>query len=187
MASTEGSQCYISQSTPLAIDIRQSYPQDFFRLRINSNDTYSRSEHPNNNCHNFTIEFPQGSAEAIQYRIAQCNRYQIVDFRTPVRNNKGTIVHNNTTTTTTNNTQRIPFYSQIIKFPLLNTAALSQKMTRSEGGTLMMTKFGLLIPNQYEKTHEELETLNLIMECSSLNSQETMNELNFMHHLPPSQ
>ena len=69
----------------------------------------------------------------------------------------------------------------------MNTAALSQKMTRSEGGTLMMTKFGLLMPNQYEKTHEELETLNLMMECSSLNSQETMNELNFMHHLPPSQ
>ena len=38
MVSTEGSQHYISQSTPLAIDIHQSYPQDFFRLRINSNE-----------------------------------------------------------------------------------------------------------------------------------------------------
>ena len=102
MASTEGSQCYISQSIPLAIDIRQSYPPDFFRLRINSNDTYSQSEHPSNNCHNFAIEFLQGSAEAIQYRIAQCNRYQIVDFRTPVRNNKG-IVHNAAD-------RRIPYY-----------------------------------------------------------------------------
>ena len=50
-----------------------------------------------------------------------------------------------------------------------------------------MTKFGLLMPNQYEQTHEELETLNLIMECPSLNSQETMNEENFMQCLLPSQ
>ena len=37
------------------------------------------------------IEFPQGSAESIQCRVAQCNRYQIVNFKAPVRNNKGIV------------------------------------------------------------------------------------------------
>ena len=170
MTSYKGSQHYISQSTPLSIDLRQSFPQDFFRLRINSNDTYSRLKHPTNNCHNFTIEFPQGSAELIQYRVAQCNRYQIVNFKTPVRNNKGIV---------TDGKRRAPFFSQVIKAPLSTTLMTA-------GGTFK-TKFGSLTPSQYEQTHEELEMLHLILECSSLNSQETSNEGNFMYRLPPSQ
>ena len=75
MTSTEGSQRYIRKTQMHTIDVRESEPSDFFKLHINSNDTYSRSIHPNNNCHNLTIEFAQGSAESIQYRIAQCNRY----------------------------------------------------------------------------------------------------------------
>ena len=153
MTSYEGSQRYISQSTPLLIDIHQSFPQDFFRLRINLNDTYSRLKHPTNNCHNFAIEFPQGSAESIQYRVAQCNRYQIVDFNTPVRNNKGIV---------TDGKRGAPFFSQVIKAPL--------SMALTTAGGTFKTKFGSLTPSQYEETHEELEMLHLILECSSLNS-----------------
>ena len=81
MASTEGSQRYINKSVLHSIDTRQSPLDDLFRLRINSNDPYSRWFHPNNNCYDFTIEFPQGSAESIQYRISQCNRYQLGEIK----------------------------------------------------------------------------------------------------------
>ena len=169
MTSYEGSQHYTSKSTPLTIDLRQSFPQDFFRLRINSNNTYSRFKHPTNNCHNFMIEFPLGSAESIQYRVAQGNRYQIVDFKTPVRNSKGIV---------TNEKRGTPFFPQVIKAPL-STALMT--------GCTFKLKFGSLTPSQYEQTHEELEMLHLILECSSLNSQKTSNEANFMYCLPLSQ
>ena len=159
--SYKSSQCYISQSTPLSIDRRQLFPQDLFRLRINSNGTYSRFKHPTNNCHNSTIEFPQGSAESIQYRVAQCSRYQIVDFKIPVRNNKGIV---------TDRKRGTPFFSQVIKAPL--------SMALMTAGGTFKTKFGSLTPSQYEQPHEELEMLHLILECSSLNSQEMSNKAN---------
>ena len=59
MSSMEGSQRYIRESVLCAIDVRHTEPDDFFRLRINSNDSYSRSIHPTNNCHDFIIEFPK--------------------------------------------------------------------------------------------------------------------------------
>ena len=39
--------------------------------------------------HDFVIQFPPSSAESIQFRIAQCNRYQVVDVKVPVRNSRG--------------------------------------------------------------------------------------------------
>ena len=59
MASTEGSQRYINKSILHSIDIRQSPTEDFFRLHINSNDTYSGWLYSNNNCYDITIEFPK--------------------------------------------------------------------------------------------------------------------------------
>ena len=60
MSSMEGSQGYIRESVLCAIDIRHTEPDDFFQLCINSNNSYSRSIHPTNNCHDFIIEFSQG-------------------------------------------------------------------------------------------------------------------------------
>ena len=37
MVSTEGSQCFIGNSTPQTIDIRESFAQSYFTLQINSN------------------------------------------------------------------------------------------------------------------------------------------------------
>ena len=95
MVSTEGSQCFIGNSTPQTTDIRESFPLSYFTLRINSNDLYSREKYPNNNCHNFTIDFPQETAESIQSRISQCNRFQIINLKTPVRNHKGILTGKN--------------------------------------------------------------------------------------------
>ena len=109
MAMTEGSQAIITQSEIHSIDIRKSYPSDFFKLRINSNDTYSRSYYyPANNCHHFTIVFNDSAAEALQNRISQCNRYQIVSFKTPIRNNKGICELN-----------RLPYSSPVVKMKQL--------------------------------------------------------------------
>ena len=80
MSSKEGSQRYIRESVLHAIDVRHTEPDDFFWLRINSNDSYSRSILPTNNCHDFIIEFPQSSSDSMQHRIAQCNRYQVVSL-----------------------------------------------------------------------------------------------------------
>ena len=80
MSSMEGSQRYIGESVLRAIDVRNTEPDDFFQLCINSNDSYSRSIHPTNNCHDFIIEFPQGSFDSMQYRIAQCNHYQVISL-----------------------------------------------------------------------------------------------------------
>ena len=86
----EGCQRLIGQSTlsTLIID-ESSSPEDHLRLRINSNDTYSRQFHPKSNCYSFAIEFDQPAAEALQYRINQCNRYQIISVTTPIRSTLG--------------------------------------------------------------------------------------------------
>ena len=69
MSSMEGSQRCIGESVLRAIDIRHTEP-----------DSYSRSIHPTNNCHDFIIEFPQGLSDSMQHRIAQCNHYQVISL-----------------------------------------------------------------------------------------------------------
>ena len=77
--SMEGSQRLIDQSKPTTLSISEhSLPKDYLRLKINSKDLYSKSDHPHNNCYSFVIEFDQPAAESLQYRINQCNRYQII-------------------------------------------------------------------------------------------------------------
>ena len=59
----EGSQCIIGSSDVSTVSIGNfSLPDDYLQLRINSNDIYSKTIHPNNNCYNFTIEFEQPAA-----------------------------------------------------------------------------------------------------------------------------
>ena len=91
MGDTEGCQRFIYSTVIESTHISTNgyLPRDFFKLRINSNDAYSRVTRLNNNCYNFVIQFPPSSAESIQFRIAQCNRYQVVDVKVPVRNSRG--------------------------------------------------------------------------------------------------
>ena len=81
----EGSQCIIRSSDVSAVSIGNfSLQDDYLQLRINSNDTYSKTIHPNNNCYDFTIEFEQPAAESLQYRINQCNYYQVISAHVPI-------------------------------------------------------------------------------------------------------
>ena len=93
MGDTEGCQRFIYstviESTRISTTNGGYFPRDFFKLRINSNDAYSKVTRPNNNCYDFVIQFPPSSAESIQFRIAQCNRYQVVDVKVPMRNSRG--------------------------------------------------------------------------------------------------
>ena len=82
----ESSQHVIGLSDMSAVSIGNfSLPDDYLQLCINSNDTYSKTIHPNNNCYDFTIEFEQPAAESLQYRINQCNHYQVISAQVPIR------------------------------------------------------------------------------------------------------
>ena len=153
MSSTEGSQRYIGESVLRAIDVRHTEPDDFFRVRINSNDSYSRSIHPTNNCHDFIIEFPQGSSDSMKHRIAQCNRYQVISLRMPIRGNKG--IQNSCYV-------QVPFHSHVLK-------EVSSFPTSSNG--VYNTKFGKMRRPQYVDTYEPLEKLHLVIDCALLNEQ----------------
>ena len=91
MGDTEGCQRFIYSTIIKSTQISTNgyLPQDYFKLRINSNDAYLRLAQPSNNCYNFVIKSPPSSAESIQFRIAQCNCYQVVNLKVPVRNSRG--------------------------------------------------------------------------------------------------
>ena len=140
MLSTKGSQRYIGESLLHAIDIRQLEPQDFFKLQLNSNDTYSRQFYPNNNCYDFTIKFPQGSADSLYHTEYHNVIYQVVNLRLPIRGNKGIQA---------SYLAQVPFHSHVIKsIPNLPIAA---------GGIQYKMKFGRMDRVQYTETHEDLE------------------------------
>ena len=95
---------------------------------------------------------PQGSADSVQYRISQCNRYQVVNLRLPIRGNKGIQA---------SYLAQVPFHSHLIKsIPNLPIAA---------GGIQYNMKFGKMDRVQYTETHEELEKIHLTIDCPSLN------------------
>ena len=91
MGDTEGCQRFIYSTVIESTHISTNgyLPRDFFKLRINSNDAYSKVTRLNNNYYDFVIQFPPSSAELIQFRIAQCNRYQVIDVKVPVHNSRG--------------------------------------------------------------------------------------------------
>ena len=81
----EGSQHVIGSSDVLAVSVGNfSLPDDYLQLCINSNNTYSKMIHPNNNCYDFMIEFEQPTAKLLQYRINQCNHYQVISAHVPI-------------------------------------------------------------------------------------------------------
>ena len=151
---TEGSQAVITQSEIHPIDIRKSYPSDFLKLRINSNDTYSRLYYYlANNCHHFTIVFNDSAAEALQNRISQCNQYQIVSFKTPIRNNKGICELN-----------RLPYSSPVVKMKQLQQVPTPAANPLDKNNCKSI--FGLITYDDYVASHENLEKLYVKLTCS---------------------
>ena len=64
----EGTQREIGSSEMPFIQCNErQLPRDHLQLKINSNNTYSRALHLNNNCYSFTIEFEQPTAESLQH------------------------------------------------------------------------------------------------------------------------
>ena len=148
---TEGSQHLIEESliskTSLSM---KDLPGDYFRLKINLNDTFSRDKHPNNNCYNFTIEFPSASAEAIQNHISQCNRYQITHVRLPIRTYIGIAM-----------TFKPPPYI----YPVLRTKPLTNADTTTTG--IFKAKSGVASQVGYKNVHEELCDLHILITCAT--------------------
>ena len=144
-------------------------PGDYFRLKINSNDTFSRDKHPNNNCYNFTIEFPSASAEAIQNCTSQCNRYQITHVLLPIRTHIGTAM----------TVKPPPYISPVLRMkPLTNADATTTGIFK--------TKFGVASQVGYENIHEELCDLHILITCATFNEQldPLINERNYMKNYP---
>ena len=106
----EGMQREIGSSKILFIQCNEwQLPRDHLRLKINSNDTYSRTLHPNNNCYSFTIEFkqPATATESLQHRINQCNRYQVLSIQLPIRSSLG-LIYNSPHHHHTKNIKKLP-------------------------------------------------------------------------------
>ena len=152
----EGSQRLIGQSTlsTLMID-ESSLPEDHLRLRINSNDTYSRQFH---NCYSFAIEFDQPAEEALHYRINQCNRYQIISVTTPIRSTLG-MLHSPDAI--------VKLTAQVVKM----FSTTSSSINDNNGTGDFKSSFGLLSHQAFHSLHEDLALLHVSIWCDSLTEQ----------------
>ena len=104
----------------------------------------------------------------MQHRIAQCNRYQVISLRTPIRGNKG--IQNSCCA-------QVRFHSHVLK-------EVSSFPTSPNG--VYNTKFGKMTRPQYVDTHEQLEKLHLVIDCALLNEQmDDQNDRNSSKRLPP--
>ena len=98
------------------------------------------------------IEFPQSSSESIQYRITQCNRYQVVKVCLPVQNS-------NKIQQQPQNSQAMPFASPILK----------HQLNCLYYGSQYKTKYGMMNLPDYQQTHEELAKMHVSIDCCSIN------------------
>ena len=137
----------------------QQLPRDHLQPKINSNDTYSRALHPNNNCYSFTIEFEQPAAESLQHRINQCNRYQLLSIQLPIRSSLGLIYNS------------LHHAKNIKKLPLLAApvvkkfnATIQHPPTTSH---FIKSALGNTTYDSFIDTHEELRSLQMAIRCNS--------------------
>ena len=166
----EGSQ----RPTTLSISER-SLPQDYLRLKINSNDLYSKSYHPHNNCYSFVIKFDQLAAESLQYRINQCNRYQIISAAVPIRSQLG--VRDDTP-------PRTPQYTNIAT-PVVKS--FDQRVDNESDGAILRSVFGLLTVATYNRLHEDLHSIHISIDCDAFGeaSHESLYENVYTKKTPP--
>ena len=150
----EGSQHVIGLSDMSAVSISNfSLPDNYLQLRINSNDTYSKTIHPNNNCHDFTIEFEQPAAKLLQYRINQCNHYQVISAHVPIRSTLGVALQ-----LTSNTFLASPV---LVSFSPVTTTAANMPL-------LYRSKLGLLDEASYKAIHEDLHSMHISIHSDSL-------------------
>ena len=172
----EGSQRLIDQSKPTTLSISErSLPQDYLRLKINSNDLYSKSYHPHNNCYSFVIEFDQPAAKSLQYRINQCNRYQIISATVPIRSQLG--VRDDTP-------PRTPQYTNIAT-PVVKS--FDQRVDNESDGAILRSVFGLLTVATYNRLHEDLHSIHISIDCDAFGeaSHESLYENVYTKKTPP--
>ena len=166
MGDTEGSQRYIYSTTiDNTIVNRDHLPRDYFKLRINSNDSYSKALRPHNNAYNFIIDFPSSTAESLQFRIAQCNRYQIVNAVVPLRTSIGLT------------TEYLSVHS-VVKRPTVLTTPLPAYMDTTDTFNINRES---LTSNQFYQRYEPLRVLHIGITCPSFNQvspHESLNNIN---------
>ena len=157
----EGSQRLIDQSKPTTLSISEcSLPQDYLRLKINSNDLYSKSYHPHNNCYSFVIEFDLPVAKSLQYRINQCNRYQIISAMVPIRSQLG--VQDDTKQPP----QTPPQYTNIAT-PVVKL--FDQRVDNESDNirAILRSVFWLLTMATYNRLHEDLHSIHISIDCDA--------------------
>ena len=154
-------------------------PRDHLRLKIHSNDTYSRALHPNNNCYSFMIEFEQPAAESLQHRINQCNRYQVLSIQLTIRSSLGLIY---------NSPHHHHHAKNIKKLPLL-AAPVVKKFNATIQHPPMTSHFiKSALGNTTYDTHEELHSLQMAIRCNSFGEhfQQSAYENVYNKKTPPS-
>ena len=122
--------------------------------------------HPNNNCYSFTIEFEQPTAESLQHRINQCNRYQVLSIQLPIRSSLGLIYNSPHHHHHAENIKKLPLLeAQVVK---KFNATIQHPPTTSHfiKSTLCNTTYDSFID-----THEELCSLQMAIRCSSFGEQ----------------
>ena len=155
----EGSQHLIGSSDVSAVSIGSfSLLDDYLQLRINSNETYSNTIHPNNNCHDFMIEFEQPTAKSLQYRINQCNHYQVISACIPVQSTLGVALQ----PTTSSNTFLTSPVLKAFSPPITTTAATVPLLL------LYRSKLGLLDEASYKAVHDDFHSMHVSIHSDSL-------------------
>ena len=159
MGDTEGSQRFIYSTTIDSTRVNRNHlPRDYFKLHINSNDSYSKSMQPDNNAYKFTIHFPPSTAESLQFRIAQCNRYQIINVSIPLSTSIGF-------STTQQPLQHI---HSVVKRPTPLTTSLPIPPDINTRNVFNVNG-ELLTSNQFYRKYEALRVLHIGITCPSLN------------------
>ena len=146
----EGTQREIGSSEIPFIQCNERQLQrDHLQLKIKSNDTYSRTLHPNNNCYSFMIEFEQPAAESLQHRINQCNRYQVLSIQLSIRSSLG-LIYNSPHHHHTKNIKKLPLLGAPVvkKF----NATIQHPPTRSH---FIKSTLGNTTYNSFINTHED--------------------------------
>ena len=158
----EGTQREIGSSEiPFIQCNERQLPRAHLQLKINSNNTYSRALHPNNNCYSFTIEFKQPAAESLQHQINQCNRYQVLSIQLPIRSSLG-LIYNSPHHHHTTKIKKLPLLAAPVvkKF----NARMQHPLTTSH---FIKSTLGNTTYDSFIDTHEELCSLQMAIRCNS--------------------
>ena len=180
----EGTQREIGSSKiPFIQCNEQRLPRDHLRLKINSNDIYSRMLHLNNNCYSFTIEFEQPVAESLQHRINQCNRYQVLSVQLPIRSSLG-LIYNSQYHHHAKNIKKLP----LLAAPVVKKFNATIQHPPPTSSHFIKSVLGNTTYDSFIDTHEELHSLQMARRCNSFGEhfQQSAYENVYNKKTPPS-